>query len=105
MQVPQQQTWQDKAATKVAKTRAKIPEKWILQESDLEDAKKQRKLSGPFIERFLDDGEVAIIRNDTVPLLAKIKSGEYTALEVTLAFCKTAAIALQIVSYYIIVGN
>lgn len=98
MKIPLQQTWQKKAEAKVAETQSKIPDEWTLQKHDLEAAKRQRQLSGPFIERFLNDGELEITGNDSVPLLSKIKSGQYTALQVTTAFCKRAAIAHQIVS-------
>jgi amidase len=96
MKVPLQQTWQKKAEAKVAETKSKIPDEWTLQKHDLEAVKRQRQLSGPFIERFLNDGELEITGNDSVPLLSKIKSGQYTALQVTTAFCKRAAIAHQI---------
>lgn len=96
MKIPLQQTWQKKAEAKVAETKSKIPDEWTLQMHDLETAKGQRQLSGPFIERFLNDGELEITGNDSVPLLSKIKSGQYTALQVTTAFCKRAAIAHQI---------
>ena len=98
MQTPLQQTWHEKAEAKRAKTKSKIPEEWTLNKDDLAAAKKQRQLSGPFIESFLDSRELEITSNDSVPLLAKIRSGHYTALQVTKAFCKRAAIAHQIVS-------
>lgn len=100
MMIPPQQSWQDKAAAKVAETKSKIPREWILPDSALEDAKHQRQLSGPFIEKFLDEEELEIIRNDSVPLVAKIMAREYTALQVTRAYCKTAAMAHQIVSQH-----
>ncbi|KFY92325.1 hypothetical protein V500_04203 [Pseudogymnoascus sp. VKM F-4518 (FW-2643)] len=95
MQIPLHQTWQEKAVAKVAKTRAKIPQEWILSKADIDDARQQRQLSGPFIERFLDSEEREIIRHDSVPLLSKIRSGHYTALQVAKAYCKTEAIAHQ----------
>ena len=98
MQIPLQQTWQQKAEAKRTGTRSKIPEEWMLTQDDLAAAKKQQQLSGPFIESFLDDLELEITSNDSVPLLAKIRSSHYTALQVTKAFCKRAAIAHQIVS-------
>jgi amidase len=97
MQTPLHQTWQDKAAAKVARTKAKIPDEWTLQKDDLIAAKKQRQLSGPFIERFLNNDELEITNLDTVPLLSQIESGHYTAIRVTKAFCKRTAIAQQIV--------
>jgi len=89
--------WQAMAKAKVADTWSKIPREWILGHEDLENAKKQRQLSGPFIESFLEEGDLEIIRNDSVPLVEKIRSGKYTALQVARAYCKTTAIAHQIV--------
>jgi hypothetical protein len=92
-----QMPWQAMAKAKVADTWSKIPREWILGREDLENAKKQRQLNGPFIESFLEEGELEIIRNDSVPLVEKIRSGQYTALQVARAYCKTTAIAHQIV--------
>jgi amidase len=97
MRIPQE-PWQTKAEKKVAATKSKIPPKWILSHTDLKRAKERRQLSGPFIESFLDQGELEIIKLDSVPLVEQISIGRYTALQVTQAFCKTAAIAHQIVS-------
>jgi amidase len=93
-----QDSWQAKAAAKVAETQSKIPGDWTLDESDLNKAKKQKKLNGPFFEGFLDGNEREIIRNDSIGLVEKIKSRHYSALQVTRAYCKAAAIAHQIVS-------
>lgn len=91
-------SWQAKAAAKVAETQAKIPRDWTLSESDLNKAQKQRKLNGPLFESFLDSSEREIIKNDSIGLVDKIKSRHYSALQVTRAYCKAAAIAHQIVS-------
>ena len=99
MQIRSRQTWQDKAEAKVAETKSKIPKEWRLHEDDLLAAKKQRQLSGPFIEGFLSAQELEITSNAAAPLVSKLQSGHYTALQVTTAFCKRAAIAHQIVSW------
>ncbi|KAH0559168.1 hypothetical protein GP486_004292 [Trichoglossum hirsutum] len=87
------------AQAKVADTMSKIPQEWVLDQADLEDAKKQRRLSGPFIEKFLDKGELEVIRDDSMSLVEKVKSSQYTALQVARAYCKTAAIAHQIIMF------
>ena len=92
-----QETWQARAKAKAAEIYSRTPEEWRLNEVDLEKARNQRNLTGPFIESFLDDGEVDIIRNDSLQLVEKIKSQRHTAVEVVRAYCKTAAIAHQIV--------
>lgn len=96
--IGKQQPWKAKAAAKVASTHSKIPQEWLLSHRDVERAKHQRQLSGPFIEQFLNDGELAIIRADSMALVEDLRSGKYSALQVTRAFCKTAAVAHQIVS-------
>ena len=100
MRVPQRssESWEAKAKAKVAETKSKIPSEWVLNQSSLDKAKQMKKLSGPFVESFLNDEELGIIRNDSTLLVQKIKIGEYTALQVAQAFCKTAAVAHQIVS-------
>src|SRR5436305_15250272 len=91
--------WQHRAAAKVVETKSKIPRRWILGQEDLYRAAKQRQLCGSFIESFLDDKEVKIIRFDGATLAKKLESREYTSLAVTEAYCKTDAIAHQFVSF------
>ncbi|KAK4695723.1 hypothetical protein P7C71_g2079, partial [Lecanoromycetidae sp. Uapishka_2] len=91
-----QQPWQAKAEAKMADVRSKIPGEWTLEQADLELAKKQRKLTGGFFERFLSDADLDIIHNNSVQLVEKIKCQRYTSVEVTQAYCKAAAVAQQI---------
>lgn len=91
-------SWKAKAAAKTASTRAKIPPEWRLSEADLNKATKQKDLTGTFIEQYLEGEDLEVIRQDTTSIVAKIKAGEWSAKRVTLAFCKTASIAHQIVS-------
>jgi amidase len=90
-------SWQDRAAAKVAETASKIPPQWRISEEGRERAKEQRNLTGPFIESFLSDSEALIIRLDSLALVEKIATRSLTSLEVAEAYCKTAAIAHQIV--------
>ncbi|KAF1832858.1 general amidase [Decorospora gaudefroyi] len=89
-------SWQDRAAAKVAATAAKIPEHWRISSQDHEKARRQKDLTGPFIESFLFEKEVAIIRLDTVGLVAKLGTRALRCVDVAEAYCKTAAIAHQI---------
>lgn len=103
-----QNSWEAKAKAKVAETKSKIPDEWRLNQSSLDKAKQIKKLSGPFIESFLNDEELRIIRNDSTLLVEKVKTGEYTALQVAQAFCKTAAVAHQIVniiSHFVVLSS
>lgn len=89
--------WEARAAKKREDTLAKIPAGWRLSPADLELAAKQRDLTGPFIERFLEPEVIDIVKTDSVPLVNDIRTGKRSAVEVTKAFCKTAAVAHQIV--------
>ncbi|KAI0472365.1 amidase signature domain-containing protein [Xylaria cf. heliscus] len=89
-------SWAARAAAKRADTLNKIRAEWRLSATDLAKAKKQRDLTGPFIQQFLDADEISIISKDSVQLVEDIKRAKLTAVQVTSAFCKTAAIAHQI---------
>ncbi|KAI4270827.1 MAG: hypothetical protein LQ337_006438 [Flavoplaca oasis] len=90
------QNWQATAKAKVADIHSSIPKEWRLSDEDLGKAGQQRTLSGPFIEQYLTDKEKEIIRHDSLQIVGKIKSRDYTAVDVTRAYCKTAAVAQQI---------
>ena len=57
-----QESWEVRAKAKVAEIHSRVPKEWTLDQLDHEKAKNQRHLTGPFIESFLDDREVDIIR-------------------------------------------
>lgn len=90
-------SWQARAAAKVADTHSKIGDHWLLDPKDIERAKQQRQLSGTFMEGFLTEDELDIVRTDSVPLVESLKTGKRSAVQVTRAFCKAAAVAHQIV--------
>ena len=94
---PFQETWQARAKAKAAEIYSKIPKEWRLDIADLEKASKERNLTGPFIESFLSDRELDIIRFSSLQLVEKLKFRGLTAVEVVRAYCKAAAIAHQIV--------
>lgn len=94
----QTESWEARAADKIASTLAKIPPKWRLAQSELDKAARQRNLTGPFIQQYLDSDEIEIICQDATTIISKITNGQYSAKRVTFAFCKCAAIAHQIAS-------
>ncbi|KAK3376423.1 amidase signature domain-containing protein [Lasiosphaeria ovina] len=89
-------SWEAQAAKKRADTLAKIRPEWRLSDRDLERAREQRDLTGPFIQSFLLPDEVSIVSMESVDIVDSIRHGKLTAVQVTTAFCKTAAIAHQI---------
>jgi amidase len=90
-------TWKLKAEAKARATMDKITEEWRLPKAELDKAAEQRDITGPFIQQYLQSCEREIITEEATTLVAKLQKGLLTAREVTLAFCKTAAIAHQIV--------
>ncbi|KAI1362114.1 amidase signature domain-containing protein [Xylaria arbuscula] len=89
-------SWVTRAALKRANTLDKIRPEWRLSPHDLARAEEQRDLTGPFIQQFLSVDEISIISKDSVQLVKDIREASLTAVQVTNAFCKTAAIAHQI---------
>ncbi|KDB20646.1 hypothetical protein H109_07399 [Trichophyton interdigitale MR816] len=96
--VKEPEAWEEKAATKRAVTLAKIPEEWRLTEEQIKDAKAQRQLAGAYFQGFLTDEEKKITGEESTEIVGKIKSKEYSALQVANAYCKAAAVAHQITS-------
>ncbi|KAH6630671.1 amidase signature domain-containing protein [Chaetomium sp. MPI-SDFR-AT-0129] len=96
MRVPAVVPWEARAAAKRASTLARIPQAWRHDPAQLDEAKGQRDLTGTFIHRFLQSRDIEIISQDSLELTRAIGSAKLTAVEVTTAFCKTAAVAHQI---------
>lgn len=90
-------TWKLKAEAKARATMDKITEEWRLPKAELDKVAEQRDITGPFIQQYLQSCELEIITEEATTLVAKLQKGLLTAKEVTLTFCKTAAIAHQIV--------
>ncbi|KAJ9666035.1 hypothetical protein H2201_003948 [Coniosporium apollinis] len=92
--------WQAIAAGKRESNAAKIPKEWRLPQDILKDVHNSSDLNVLDIPRscgILTDQEVAITeKHDATALLEKLASGELTAYDVTLAFCKRAALAQQL---------
>ncbi len=89
--------WQKQAEAKVAATLSKIPTEWRLDHNVIEDAKKQRQLAGDFIFHLLDHDTVEYVSHDSGELVDLIQKKVCTSVQVTQAYCKTAAVAHQIV--------
>lgn len=89
-------SWQDRAAAKVAEIASKIPEEWRITEKDRDKARKERMLTGPFIESFLSPEENAVVLLNTEALRDRLASQSLKCSQVVQAYCKSAAIAQQI---------
>ncbi|OAG42120.1 hypothetical protein AYO21_03574 [Fonsecaea monophora] len=92
-------TWQETAAAYQAALKAKIPPEWLLPQDFLSGGKPRNimplfKTCGVLTSHELDITEV----EDAVTLLEKLHSRTWSAVEVTVAFCKRAAVAQQLIN-------
>ncbi|RAH67117.1 putative general amidase [Aspergillus aculeatinus CBS 121060] len=96
-----QATWQEKAAHKRSQAQQSIPSQWLLPASFLAppEGSPPTVLDIPQRCGLLSPREIEITETvDATALLEKLASREYSAVEVTTAFCKRAAIAQQLTS-------
>ena len=90
------ETWQEKAKIKRNQAAAAIPWEWKLSES-LTQNDQTSVLDIPGRCGILNERELDITENyDAIALLEKLDSRQFTAVEVTTAFSKRAAIAQQL---------
>jgi amidase len=94
-----QASWQLIASEKRQADLAKIPPEWILEPQLLEDGRTRLSIVGDYIENLLDDKARYITEMDVPELVARMKDGLLTAVDVVTAFCKRAAYAHQLVSW------
>ena len=90
--------WQIKAREKREAINSEIPSHWqIAHVPDADELKDAQH----YARKFLTEREIGITEMaDARALLEKLARGQYTALEVTEAFCHRAAIAHQTVSTF-----
>lgn len=85
------------AAKKRAEQRSKIPENWQFSVEKYRDA--SNVMDVPLACGLLNETEVRITSDyDATALLGQLKAGVWSVEQVTVAFCKRAAIAHQLVS-------
>lgn len=88
--------WKQIATQKRDSVNALIPEEWRLK--SVPSAEEQRDITGTYLHQYLSSKEVEITETDAVGIAAKTTKGEWTAVEVTKAFCHRAALAHQFLS-------
>jgi amidase len=95
-----QETWQEIAARKRAAVRALIPADWLIPPGKLEEYKKSETgvLHVPRECAILSAEEIKITEEcDAVALREELRTGRLSAVDVTRAFSKRAAVAQQLV--------
>lgn len=73
-----------------------IPFKWRIQEP-IPAATELRNVTGAYIQKFLTTREIEITELDAYGIADRTTTGEWSAVEVTEAFCHRAALAHQLV--------
>ena len=93
----QSNSWRDLAENKRNAIFESIPTTWRLEQSKLPSNEQQRDVTG-YIQQFLSKRELEITETDVVGIAKETSAGNWTAAEVTEAFCHRASLAHQLVS-------
>lgn len=86
-------SWQERAADKQKRINDSIPKEWRIQNLPQDDS----VLDFPEKSSLLSSQELAITQSSAAELVIKLAVGDLKAVDVTIAFCKRAALAHQLV--------
>lgn len=86
-------SWEKRAADKRARIEESIPTEWKIQAPPKGDS----VVDFPEQSGILSAEELAITKMSATDLVANLARGELKSVDVTLAFCKRAALAHQLV--------
>jgi hypothetical protein len=86
--------WEQLAADKRARIAKSIPSDWRIQDLPKEDC----VFDYPKLSGLLSSQELEITSSSATALVEKLAKGQLKSVDVTLAFCKRAALAQQLVS-------
>ena len=96
--------WQEVAAKKQAERFERIPQAWRIDTSRYQE--QHNVLDVPRFCGILHEREIDITEKyDAVGIVEAIRANELSAEEVTVAFCKRAGIAQQLVLFISILSN
>lgn len=93
----QDQDWTDIAAKAQTKLINSIPSQWRIPHDKLPPDDQLDVTGFPRQSGLLTDDELEITEAFATDIVGAVAAGEWTAVEVTTAFCKRAAIAHQVV--------
>ncbi|KAF8425288.1 amidase signature domain-containing protein [Tirmania nivea] len=88
-------TWEDIAADKNRRIDASIPNEWRI---DVTKYQEDSVMHVPAASGILSPQELEITNSSAVDLASRLASGQLKSVEVTLAFCKRAALAHQLLN-------
>jgi amidase len=90
-------TWEDIGKQARARLDESIPSEWRVPKDKLPSADQASVLDTPADSGLFSEDELSITTSSATHIVQKIASGEWTAVDVTRAFCKRAAVAHQLV--------
>ncbi|EXJ84577.1 hypothetical protein A1O3_05247 [Capronia epimyces CBS 606.96] len=88
--------WQDIAAEEQARVLSELPKEWLLTSPPADNVANVMQV--PYTCGLLSDQELEWTDKDATELLGLLASGEVKSYDLTLAFCKRAAIAQQLLN-------
>ena len=86
-------TWEETAADKKERIEKSIPDEWRIKSKPVGDS----VMEYPAKSGILSSEELAITESSAAELVGKMAKGVLKSVNVTLAFCKRAALAQQLV--------
>lgn len=95
---PIKRPWQEIASEQQKLRDSQIPKEWILE--SLPDESVANVMNVPYTCGLMTETELALTEKDATDLLALMAKGKLKSYDLTLAFCKRASIAQQLVSLY-----
>jgi len=95
-------SWEEIAEKKRQALKDSIPSQWVIPDNLLPPADQADVTTFPRESGFFTQRELELTSTNATDLVKKLASGELTSTELTTAFCKTAAVAHQLVSTLII---
>lgn len=93
---PVKRSWQEIASEQRKLRDSQIPKDWRLE--SLPDESVANVMNVPYTCGLMTEKELALTEKDATDLLEMMAKGELKSYDLTLAFCKRAAIAQQLVS-------
>ncbi|KAF2785897.1 amidase [Melanomma pulvis-pyrius CBS 109.77] len=87
------ETWQARAEAKRSAILAAIPEEWLIKNPPIEE---QVDVTGSYVHQFLSKREIEITETSADDIVKQTVTGQWSAEEVTRAFCHRAALAHQL---------
>jgi amidase len=88
-------TWEQLAADKRASISKSIPSEWLIREPPKDD----NVFEFPKTSGLLSAEELQLTESSATDLVTKMAEGKLKSVDVTLAFCKRAALAQQLVRF------